>query len=119
MTDKVRWSEFDKLHVIRRLRELVGKWWKIQINFTDTKGLLRGVPEGKFFNPLNQICKAVTNDTKGFEACRGTARQTTVETTRSKDARLSRCHAGFSTITVPIRVEGKYMGCVFGDGFLV
>lgn len=119
MSDKVRWSDFDKLHVIRRLRELVGKWWKIQINFTDTKGLLRGVPEGKFFNPLNSICQAVVSDTKGFEACRGTARQTTVDTTRSKDARLSRCHAGFSTITVPIRVEGKYMGCVFGDGFLV
>jgi transcriptional regulator with PAS, ATPase and Fis domain len=119
MSDKVRWSDFDKLHVIRRLRELVGKWWKIQINFTDTKGLLRGVPEGKFFNPLNAICQAVVSDSRGFEACRGTARQTTVETTRSKDARLSRCHAGFSTITVPIRVEGKYMGCVFGDGFMV
>lgn len=119
MSDKVRWSEFDKLHVIRRLRELVGKWWKIQINFTDTKGLLRGVPEGKFFNPLNAICQTVVSDSRGFEACRGTARQTTVETTRSKDARLSRCHAGFSTITVPIRVEGKYMGCVFGDGFMV
>ena len=118
MTDNVRWSDFDKLHVIRRLRELVGKWWKIQINFTDTKGLLRGVPDGKFFNPLNPICQAVTSDNKGFEACRGTARQTTVDTTRSKDARLSRCHAGFSTITVPIRVEGKFMGCVFGDGFV-
>ncbi len=118
MSDKVRWSEFDKLHVIRRLRELVGKWWKIQINFTDTKGLLRGVPDGKFFNPLNAICQSVTNDSKGFEACRGTARQTTVDTTRSKDARLGRCHAGFSTITVPIRVEGKYVGCVFGDGFV-
>lgn len=118
MSDKVRWSEFDKLHVIRRLRALVGKWWKIQINFTDTKGLLRGVPDGKFFHPLNPICQAVTSDARGFEACRGTARQTTVETTRSKDARLGRCHAGYSTITVPIRVEGKYMGCVFGDGFL-
>ncbi|TWW10350.1 hypothetical protein E3A20_06870 [Planctomyces bekefii] len=119
MSDKVRWSEFDKLHVIRRLRELVGKWWKIQINFTDTKGLLRGVPEGKFFNPLNPICQAVTSDAKGFEACRGTARQMTVDITRSKDARLGRCHSGFSTITVPIRVEGKYVGCVFGDGFIV
>lgn len=118
-SDKVRWSEFDKLHVIRRLRELVGKWWQIQINFTDTKGLLRGVPEGKFFNPLNPICKAVTEDSRGFESCRGTARQTTVDATRSKDARISRCHAGFSTITVPIRVEGKYVGSVFGDGFLV
>lgn len=119
MSDSVLWSDFDKLHVIRRLREIIGKWWNIQINFTDTKGLLRGVPEGKFFNPLNPICQAVTDDAKGFEACRGTARQTTVDTTKAKDSRLSRCHAGFSTITVPIRVEGKFVGAVFGDGFLV
>jgi transcriptional regulator with PAS, ATPase and Fis domain len=61
----------------------------------------------------------VVGDGKGFEACRGTARQTTVDATRMKDAKLSRCHAGFSTITVPIRVDNKYIGCVFGDGFLV
>ena len=119
MSDSVDWEDFDKLHVIRRLRELVGKWWNIQINFTDSKGLLRGVPDGKFFNPLNPICQAVTSDTKGFEACRGTALKTTVDTTRNKSAKLSRCHAGFSTITVPIRVDSKYVGCVFGDGFLV
>jgi transcriptional regulator with PAS, ATPase and Fis domain len=118
MTDKVRWEDFDKLHVIRRLKELMGTWWNIQINFTDSKGFLRGVPDGKFFNPLNQICQAVTGDGKGFEACRGTARQTTVATTNSKTAKLGRCHAGFSTITVPIRVNGEYIGCVFGDGFL-
>ena len=119
MSDSVDWEDFDKLHVIRRLRELVGKWWNIQINFTDSKGLLRGVPDGKFFNPLNPICQAVTSDAKGFEACRGTALKTTVDTTRNKSAKLSRCHAGFSTITVPIRVDSKYVGCVFGDGFLV
>ena len=53
MSEPVKWDEFEKLHVIRSLRELVGRWWKIQLNFTDTKGFLRGVPEGRFFNPLN------------------------------------------------------------------
>jgi len=115
----VRWEDFDKMHVIRRLKELVGKWWKVQVNFTDTKGFLRGVPDGKFFNPLNPICKAVTTDDKGFQACRGTARQTSVEATNSKTSRLFKCHAGFSAISVPLRVNGIYMGCVFADGFIV
>ncbi len=119
MVDEVRWEDFDKMHVIRRLRELVGRWWKVQINFTDQKGFLRGVPEGRFFDPLNPICQAVTADTKGFNSCVGTARQTTAEATTSKTEKLFRCHAGFSAISVPIRINGQYLGCVFGDGFIV
>lgn len=117
--ENVKWGEFDKLHVIRSLRELVGRWWNIQLNFTDTRGFLRGVPEGRFFNPLNGVCQAVTCENKGFQSCLGTARKTTVDATNSKDARLFRCHAGFSAISVPIRVNNQYLGCVFGDGFLV
>jgi transcriptional regulator with PAS, ATPase and Fis domain len=115
----VRWEEFDKIHVIRKLREIVGKWWKIQLNFTDQKGLLRGVPDGKFFNPLNQVCKAITSDTKGFEGCRGTARTTTASMTNSKGVKVSTCHAGFSTVSVPIKVNGQFVGTVFGDGFVL
>ena len=118
MSKSVRWEEFDKILVIQRLRDLVSRWWNIQINFTDEKGLLRGVPEGKFFNPTNMICKAITQNDKGFQGCRGTAQQTTVETTNSKTAKISRCHAGFSALSVPIRIGKKYMGCVFADGFI-
>jgi two-component system response regulator HupR/HoxA len=115
----VRWDEFDKIHVIRKLREIVGKWWKIQLNFTDQKGLLRGVPDGKFFNPLNHVCTAITSNAKGFEGCRGTARTTTASMTNSKGVKVSSCHAGFSTVSVPIRVNGQFVGTVFGDGFLL
>jgi transcriptional regulator with PAS, ATPase and Fis domain len=101
------------------LREIVGRWWKIQLNFTDQKGLLRGVPDGKFFNPLNHVCTAITNNAKGFEGCRGTARTTTASMTNSKGVKVSSCHAGFSTVSVPIRVNGQFVGTVFGDGFLL
>jgi transcriptional regulator with PAS, ATPase and Fis domain len=115
----VRWDEFDKMHVIRKLREIVGKWWKVQLNFTDQKGLLRGVPEGQFFNPLNPVCKAITGNAKGFEACRGSARQATVSMTSSKGHKISNCHAGFSAVSVPIRVNGQFVGAVFADGFII
>ena len=35
MSQELRWDEFDGMHVIKRLRELVGRWWQVQINFTD------------------------------------------------------------------------------------
>ncbi len=119
MSTTVRWDEFDKLHVIRKLRELVGKWWNIQINFTDHKGFLRGVPEGKFFNPINPVCKFVTSQDKGFVGCVETSRKTTVQSMSIKKTQISRCHAGFSTLSVPIRIGEQYLGCVFGDGFVL
>jgi two-component system, NtrC family, response regulator HupR/HoxA len=115
----VRWDEFDKMHVIRRLREVVGKWWKVQLNFTDQKGLLRGVPDGQFFKPLNSVCQAITGDAKGFEGCRGSVRQSTVSMTSYKGHRLTTCHAGFSAVAVPIRVNGAFVGTAFADGFIV
>lgn len=119
MAELVRWEEFDKMHVIRRLKELVGRWWSIQINFTDEKGFLRGVPEGRFFNPLTKIYRAIAESEKGFADCIKIARQTTVDTMHRDTPKIFRCPNGFSAISVPIRVNKKYLGCVFGDGFLL
>lgn len=113
------WEEFDKLHVVRRLKQLVGKWWNVQVNFTDEKGFLRGVPEGRFFNPINPVCVGITREQKGFRGCMGTVKKTTVDAHSAKKTQIARCHAGFSTVSVPIRIDGKYLGCVFGDGFIV
>jgi two-component system response regulator HupR/HoxA len=116
--ETVRWEDFDKMHVIRKLKEIVGKWWKVQINFTDKRGFLRGVPEGKFFNPLNPICQAIVADEKGFGKRVTTARQTTVESVNAKSARITQDVTGFSVISVPIHVNGEFFGTVFGDGFI-
>ncbi len=117
--ETVRWEDFDKMHVIRKLKEIVGKWWGVQINFTDKKGFLRGVPEGKFFNPLNPICQAIVADDKGFAKRVQTARQTTVESVSAKKPRITQDTTGFSVISVPIHVNGDFFGTVFGDGFIL
>jgi two-component system response regulator HupR/HoxA len=119
MAEEIKWEDFDKLLVVRRLREVIGKWFKVQINFTDAKGFLRGVPDGKFFNPLNPISQAITADDKGFRDCVEEARKTTVDTMSSKSPRHYRCKSGFSAVSVPIKVGSQYLGCVFGDGFIM
>jgi two-component system, NtrC family, response regulator HupR/HoxA len=114
----VNYEEFERLHVVRRLRQIVGNWWKVQLNFTDARGFLRGVPQGKFFNPTNKVCAFITGQDGGFKDCVGTARTTTFENVGSQGAKLGHCHAGFSTLTLPLRIEGKYLGAIFADGFL-
>lgn len=119
MSDSTEWQDFEKLIVVKRLREVIGKWFHIQINFTDAKGFLRGVPDGKFFNPLNPLSRAITEDDKGFADCVAEARKTTVDTMGAKSARTYRCKSGFSAVSVPIKVGSRYLGCVFGDGFIL
>lgn len=116
--ETVRWEDFEKIHVIRKLKEIIGKWWQVQINFTDRKGFLRSVPSGRFFNPLNPICQAIVSDDKGFTKRVATARQTTVDAMSAKTPRITRDISGFSVISVPIHVNGDFMGTVFGDGFI-
>lgn len=117
--EAVRWEDFDKMHVIRKLREVIGSWWNIQVNFTDKKGFLRGVPEGKFFNPLNPICQAITANEYGFNKRVETARRTTVDSMNAKKPQLSRSHEGFSVLSVPIHVNNEFVGTVYGDGFVL
>lgn len=115
----VNYEDFERLHVVRRLRQIVGNWWKVQLNFTDANGFLRGVPQGKFFNPANPMCQFIIGNDSGFADCRNTAKSTAATTLSSKSARLDMCQAGFSTLSLPIRVGNKFLGCIFADGFLL
>jgi two-component system response regulator HupR/HoxA len=117
--ESVNYEDFEKLHVVRRLRQIVGSWWKVQLNFTDASGFLRGVPQGRFFNPANPMCQFLTENDMGFGDCRNTAKMTAATTLSSDEARLEMCHAGFSTLSLPIRVGNKFLGCIFADGFLM
>ena len=115
----VNYEEFERLHVVKKMRQIVGNWWKVQLNFTDARGFLRGVPQGKFFNPTNKVCAFITENDDGFKDCQNIAKSTTFETAGSIGRKLGHCHAGFSTLSLPLRIDGKYVGCIFADGFIM
>lgn len=121
MTDEqhFNYEHFENLNIIKKLRIIIGSWWNIQLNFTDQKGFLRGVPQGKFFNPKNPICKLITENNETFRQCVAVARQTTIESEEASEQLISTCHAGFSTISLPLKLGNKYLGCVFADGFII
>ncbi len=119
LEESVNYDEFERLHVVRRLRQIVGSWWKVQLNFTDDNGFLRGVPQGRFFNPANPMCQFITENDSGFADCRATAKTTAAAALEAKEPRIAMCHAGFSTLSLPLRIGDRYMGCLFADGFLM
>lgn len=117
--EPVDYEEFEQLHVVRRLKQIVGNWWRVQINFTDEKGYLRGVTAGKFFNPQNPVSAALVADDETFKDSLNFARLTTQKNITSKSAKYSTTTAGFSAVSVPLRAVGRYLGCIFADGFII
>ncbi|WP_161597726.1 sigma 54-interacting transcriptional regulator [Fluviispira multicolorata] len=115
----ISFEDFEKLNIINKLRQIIGSWWNIQLNFTDEKGILKGVPQGKFFNAKNPVCKLITESDKTFPDCVDIATKTTIESEEAEAYLLSTCHAGFSTMSLPLKLGKKYLGCIFADGFLI
>ena len=121
MFDEIEFNSesFENLNIVKRLRQIIESWWNIQLNFTDEKGHLKGVPHGKFFNPKNPICKFITENNESFKDCLHVARVTTIESKEVSEQLLSTCHAGFSTMSLPLNLGDQFLGCIFADGFLI
>ena len=37
----INWDEFEHIHVIRKLKEVIAKWWNIDVFFADDRGNLK------------------------------------------------------------------------------
>jgi two-component system, NtrC family, response regulator HupR/HoxA len=37
----INWDEFEHIHVIKKLKHILGAWWNVDTVFTDDRGVLR------------------------------------------------------------------------------
>ena len=49
----INWNDFEHIHVIKKLKQILHSWWSIDILFTDERGQLKGFDTNKvvFANP--------------------------------------------------------------------
>src|ERR1044072_1302355 len=38
----INWDEFEHIHVIKKLKQILNSWWNIDVIFSDERGQLRG-----------------------------------------------------------------------------
>jgi len=114
----INWDEFDHIHVIKKLKQILGSWWSIDVVFTDDQGQLRGVPDvSKISNPAVKTFLSKETSLQSFAE----AVQKAVDDIRTSDHRYSIRKwdtAGFDIAVVPIMIENDYMGTVVAMGFL-
>jgi two-component system response regulator HupR/HoxA len=113
----VNWDEFEHIHVIKKLKEILNTWWSIDVIFTDDRGHIRGMNEKtkfvnssvKFFTDKPQ---AMDNLTEFVNKCIDEVRQS-----GSKFSVKEWDLAGFDVAVFPIIIENDFVGAAVALGF--
>lgn len=114
----INWNEFEHIHVIKKLKQILNSWWSIDIVFTDEQGHLKGLEADgvQFVNPAVKylVHKDVTKESLAELVSK------TVNELRSSNQNhvFKKWDAvGFDVCIFPIVIENDFVGTVVATGF--
>ncbi|MCC7403670.1 MAG: sigma 54-interacting transcriptional regulator [Bdellovibrionales bacterium] len=115
----INWDEFEHIHVIKKLKQILNAWWNIDIIFTDERGHLRGIDptSAKLCNPAVNV---FLNKESAADSLADTISKS-IEDLRASENRYSIRKwetAGFDIAIVPILIDNDFMGTVVAMGFI-
>ena len=113
----IKWDDFEHIHVIKKLKHILGSWWNIDLVFTEENGYIRGYNENStFFNPAAKFFvekEAFRSKLNEFvNLCINDLRQSG---NRFVIKKLDLC--GFDAAVMPIVVGNDFMGAIVALGF--
>jgi transcriptional regulator with PAS, ATPase and Fis domain len=114
----INWDEFEHIHVIRKLKQILGSWWNIDVVFTDERGHLKGFDSDKvtFNNPA--IAHLMNKETATNSIAEVVVK--TIEDLRTSQNRYSIKKwelTGFDVGVFPILIDNDFVGTVVAMGF--
>ncbi|WP_413289333.1 sigma-54 interaction domain-containing protein [Bdellovibrio sp. HCB337] len=114
----INWDEFEHIHVIRKLKQILSAWWNIDVIFTDERGQIKGFDQEKtqFNNPAvaQLIHKEMARANIGEMVVK------TIDDLRTSQNRYSLKKwdmVGFDVGVFPILIENDFVGTVVATGF--
>lgn len=115
----INWDEFEHIHVIKKLKQILATWWNIDVVFTDDAGTLRGIGHAEG----DQVNKAVFHflkDGAARENLSHIVNQSLVDLRQSQNRYAVKKweSAGFDIAIFPIEIEREFMGTVVAMGFV-
>ncbi len=115
----INWDEFEHIHVIKKLKQILNSWWNIDVVFTDERGQIRSGASASsvYCNPA--VATFLGKETS-LESLADSI-QKSFDEIRSSGSRYSLRKwetAGFDMAVIPITIENDFMGCVVALGFL-
>ena len=113
---------FEKLHTILMLKDVVRKWWEVELAFADANGYVLDHAEGKIIPPNNDFCRLALFSKEGFRRCNESVKVLSGKLRNTgRGARrtiVHECHLGFDLVACPIVFDQEFAGFLFVGGSL-
>ncbi|HVV86237.1 MAG TPA: sigma 54-interacting transcriptional regulator [Kofleriaceae bacterium] len=115
---------FRELPTVALIRDVIRRWWGLELAFADAKGYVLDHADGKLFPSQNELCRLALFSKEGFRRCNESVR---VVKDKLQGGRASlpgqpltsyvhECHLGFDIVAAPIWVAQELVGFVFVGG---
>jgi two-component system, NtrC family, response regulator HupR/HoxA len=116
----INWDEFEHIHVIKKLKQILNSWWNIDVVFTDERGQLRTGMDAKTANFCNPAVATFLGKDTSVTALSETVAKTLEEirVSGNRYAIKKWDTSGFDMAIIPITIENDFMGCVVAMGFM-
>ena len=115
----INWDEFEHIHVIRKLKEIIAKWWSIDVFFADDRGNLKLIEKGGKREHVNSVCNLILKRDEGYDSLAQFAHGVVADLRKSQDKELFKeWLPHFKAAAFPIVIDGEFMGGVICAGFL-
>src|SRR5262245_64956434 len=111
---------YNRLHAVALVREMLRRWWGLELAFADAKGYVLDHADGKIFPSQNELCKQALFSKEGFRRCNESVKvvgeHLRVGRASSAGTYLHSCHLGFGIVAAPLWFGSELAGFLFTGG---
>jgi two-component system response regulator HupR/HoxA len=116
----VDYAKYQNLHTIVMLKDVIRKWWRMELSFAARDGSGMESNHGEPLPAQNDFCRLALFCKEGNRRCNESVK---VFLDKFKANRKLRqclthdCHLGFTVMGAPLYIDGEYEGALFVEGF--
>lgn len=109
----IKWEEFEHIHVIKRIREVVGNWFGVDVLFCDDQGRLKNFEKGQKKLWSNTLLANTLGNDVGYDYLSQTMEKVNGQLNKN-DVHHHEFEfmPGIHGVSFPIIVDGEYLGSV-------
>lgn len=114
----IQWEDFERIHVVRKIREVIGSWFHVDILLVDDQGKIRNSFKGDESPRANFLMKKILNQDVGWEYLSQVVEKVNAQLLKSN----LRFHEfvflpAVEGLAIPIVVDEEYFGAVVAIGY--
>lgn len=114
------YEKYQNLHTIIMLKDVIRKWWRVELSFADKNGVILDNRNGEPIPPQNDFCRLSLFCKEGNRRCSSSVRILLEKFKTNRKLRrcmFHECHLGFQIVGAPLYIDNEYVGALFVEGF--